>query len=82
MKPIKCAIVILGDFNVDISYDTTQHYENKNLLHCMNKLHQLKQQIITGPTTMNNSLIDHIWSDIPRTKPRYRITDAYWPDYH
>ena len=79
--PLECPIIILGDFNVDISHDNTQHYENKKFFHSMNKLHHLKQQIST-PTTINNSLIDHIWSDIPGIETTYGVTDAYWPDYH
>ena len=49
--PLECLIIILGDFNVDISHDSIQHYENKKFLHCMNKLHHLKQQIST-PTIL------------------------------
>ena len=75
--PLECPIVILGNFNVDISHDTTQQYKNKKkLLYCMNKLHQLKQQIST-PMTINNSLIDHIWPNISRIETRYGITYAY-----
>ena len=79
--PLECPIIILGDFNVDISHDSTQHYENKKFLHSMNKLHHLKQQIST-PTTIKNSLMDHIWSDIPGIETTYGVTDAYWRDYH
>ena len=74
--PLECPIIILGDFNVDISHDNTQHYENKKFFHSMNKLHHLKQQIST-PTTINNSLIDHIWSDILEIETTYGVTNAY-----
>jgi hypothetical protein len=46
----------------------------------MNK-HKLKQQILT-PTTIKNSLIDHIWSNIPGMDTKYEVPDAYWLDYH
>jgi exonuclease III len=78
--PIECPIVILGDFNIDVSKDTTQYYEMEKILNYMQK-HKLKQQITT-PTTKKNSLIDHIWSNIPRIDTQYGVTDAYWPDYH
>jgi exonuclease III len=78
--PIECPIVILGDFNIDVSKDTTQYYEMEKILNYIKK-HKLKQQITT-PTTKKNSLIDHIWSNIPRIDTQYGVTDAYWPDYH
>ena len=28
--PLECPIIILGDFYVDISHDSIQHYKNKN----------------------------------------------------
>ena len=43
--------------------------------------HELNQHIKT-PTTKKNSLIDHIWSNIPGIDLKYGVTDAYWPDYH
>ena len=79
--PLECPIIILSDFNVDISHYSTQHYENKKFFHSMNKLHHLKQQIST-PTTIKNSLIDHILLEIHGIEITYRVTDAYWPDYH
>ena len=79
--PLECQIIILDDFNVDISHDNTQHYKNKKFLHSTNKLPHLKQQISTS-TTIKNSLIDHIWSNIPGFETTYRVTNAYWLDYH
>jgi hypothetical protein len=78
--PIECPIMILGNFNVDVSKDSMQYHEIEKILNCMNK-HKLKQQIST-PTTMKNSLIDHIWSNIPGMDTKYGVTDAYWLDYH
>jgi hypothetical protein len=49
----------------------------KRILNCMNN-HNLKQQI----TTIKISLIDHIWSNIPRMDTKYGVVDAYWPDYY
>ena len=72
---LECSIIILGDFNVDISHDSTQHYENKKFFHSMNKLPHLKQQISTP--IIKNSLIYHIWLDIPGIETAYGVTDAY-----
>jgi hypothetical protein len=52
----------------------------KKILNCMNK-YNLKQQI-SIPTTIKNSLIDHIWSNVLGIDIKYRVTDVYWPDYH
>ena len=78
--PIECPIMILGNFNVHVSKDSTQYHKIEKILNCMNK-HKLKQQIST-PTTIKNSLIDHIWSNIYGMDTKYRVIDAYWPDYH
>ena len=78
--PLECPIIILGDFNVDLSNGTTQDYEIKKLLDFIYK--QNFKQHISVPTTQLNSLIDHIWSNIPGTETKYGVTDAYWPDYH
>jgi hypothetical protein len=52
----------------------------EKILNYMQK-QKLKQQITT-PTTIKNSLIDHIWSNIPGIDNQYGVTDAYWLDYH
>ena len=78
--PLECPIIILGDFNVDLSNGTTQDYEIKKLLDFIYK--QNFKQHISVPTTQLNSLIDHIWSNIPGTETKYGVTNAYWPDYH
>jgi exonuclease III len=77
--PIECPIIILGDFNIDVSRDTIQYYEMEKILNYMQK-HKLKQKTTT-PTTIKNSLIDHIWSNIPGINTQYGVRDAYWPDY-
>lgn len=78
--PNECPIIILGDFNVDVSQNTTQKYDANEILHFMND-HCLYQKLLTS-TTKNNSLIDHIWTNIPGVDAKYGVTDAYWPDYH
>jgi muramoyltetrapeptide carboxypeptidase LdcA involved in peptidoglycan recycling len=35
--PIECSIIILGNFNIDVSNDTTQCYKIEKNLNCMNK---------------------------------------------
>jgi hypothetical protein len=47
--PIECSIMILGDFNVDVSNDITQYHKIEKILNCMNK-HNIKQQISTPMT--------------------------------
>ena len=78
--PIKCPIMILSNFNVDVSKDSIQYYEIEKILNCMNK-HKLKQQIL-APMIKKNSLIDHILSNILGMDTKYKVTDAYWLDYH
>jgi len=78
--PIECPIIILGDFNVDLSNHSTQHYEIEKILDSMNK-NNLKQKKI-NIYYPKNSLIDHIWSNIAGTSTKYGVTDAYWPDHH
>jgi hypothetical protein len=56
--------MILGNFNIDVSNNTTPYHEIKKILNCMNN-HNLKQQI-SIPTTKENSLTNHIWSNIPK----------------
>ena len=46
----------------------------------MSKYH-FKQHLSIS-TTRSNSLINHIWSNIPGQKTFFGVSDAYWPDYH
>ena len=78
--PLACPIVILDDFNIDINKEV-EKYKDLQILHaCMSKYH-FKQKISIS-TTKSNSLINHIWSNIPGQETFFGVTDAYWPNYH
>jgi len=78
--PLTCPILILGDFNIDLYMNKTKDNNSQQLIQIMSE-HNFKQQLST-PTTKSNSLIDHIWTNIPSQATKYGVTDAYWLDYY
>ena len=78
--PLACPTVILGNFNIDFNKEIDKHKYLQVLHVCMSKYH-FKQHLSISKTKLN-SLINHIWSNIPSHETFFGVADAYWPDYH
>ena len=70
--------IIVGDANIDItiqdSDDNTRQY-----MHGMKELNLI--QLITSPTTINNSNIDHIWISDKDINHFAEVRNTYYSDH-
>ncbi len=74
--PSHCPIVIIGDFNI---YFLTKENQSSTLQAFMNKYH-LKLTFIES-TTINDTQIDHIWTNAPIQLCHFGMAQGYWT-YH
>jgi len=70
--PSHCPTIIIGDFNIDFLTKTNQ---SSTLQEFMNK-YNLKLNFIEN-TTINDTQIDHIWTNAPIQQCRSRTTQVY-----
>jgi hypothetical protein len=73
---LKETIIILGDFNVDmiqhsaITKELEKYMCNYNICFLLDKIKHVQ-----------NTLIDHIWSNVPISQYTLFILDTYWFDH-
>jgi exonuclease III len=69
-------IIILGDFNVDMLQNSARTKELENYM-CNYSLRFLLDKI----NHVQNTLIDHVWSNVPISQYTLFILDTYWSDH-
>jgi hypothetical protein len=69
-------IVIVGDFNIDMLQNNARTKELENYM-CKYSLCFLLDKI----NHVQNTLIDHLWSDVPISQYNVFILDTYWSDH-
>jgi hypothetical protein len=69
-------IIILGDFNVDMLQNSAKTKELENYM-CNYSLRFLLDRI----NHVQNTLIDHVWSNVPISQYTLFILDTYWFDH-
>jgi len=74
--PSHCPTVIIGNFNINFLTKTNQ---SSALQAFMNK-YILKLTIIES-TTIDDTQIDHIWTNAPIQQCPFKMTQAYWIDH-
>ncbi len=74
--PSHCLISTIGDLNIDSLTKTNQ---SSTLQTFMNK-YNLKLIFIDN-TTINDTKIDHIWTNAPIQQYHSRTTQAYWTNH-
>ncbi len=68
--------ILIGDFNIGMLKKTLQSTTFQNLMY----KYKLKLTFIES-TTIDNTQIDHIWTNAPTQQCHLRITQAYWIDH-
>jgi exonuclease III len=68
-------IVIVGDFNIDMLQNNARTKELEKYM-CKYSLRLLLDNI----NHVQNSLIDHVWSNVPISQYNVFILDTYWSD--
>jgi exonuclease III len=69
-------IVIVGDFNIDMLQNNARTKELENYM-CRYNLRFLLDKI----NHVQNTLIDHVWSNVPISQYNLFILDTYWSDH-
>jgi exonuclease III len=69
-------IVIVGDFNIDMLQNNARTKELENYM-CKYSLRFLLNNI----NHVQNTLIDHVWSNVPISQYNVFILDTYWSDH-
>jgi hypothetical protein len=69
-------IVLVGDFNIDMLQNTirTKELENYMCKYCLRFL-------LNNIGHLQNTLIDHVWSNMPIPQYSTFILDTYWSDH-
>jgi exonuclease III len=70
------SIVLVGDFNIDMLQNTGRTKELKNYM-CKYSLRFL----LNNTAHLQNTLIDHVWSNVPISQYSMFVLDTYWSDY-
>lgn len=71
-----CIFLVIGDLNIDIQQQTTrtrtfvQYMETENL-----------QEITSKLSPRRNTVIDHIWTNLPIEQCEINVSWAYWSDH-
>jgi len=71
-----CLTVIIGDFNINI---LTKSNQSSTLQTFMNKYYL--KLIFIGSTIINDTQIDHIWTNAPIQQCHFGTTQTYWIDH-
>ena len=74
----KDTFVIIGDANIDL---TIPDNENKTTRYIQSLIDLNMKQLITKPTTINNSIIDHIWVSNKNIDHFQDVRNTYY-SYH
>ena len=69
-------IIILGDFNIDMLQNSARTKELENYM-CNYRLRFLLDKI----NHVQNTLIDHVWSNVSISQYTLFILDTYWSDH-
>ena len=70
------SIVLVGDFNIDMLQNIGRTKELQNYM-CKYSLRFL----LNNTTHLQNTLIDHVWSNVPISKYSMFVLDTYWSDH-
>jgi exonuclease III len=69
-------IFIVGDFNIDMLQNNARTKELENYM-CKYSFHFL----LNKTSHVQNTLIDHVWSNVPISQYNVFILDTYWYDH-
>jgi exonuclease III len=69
-------IVIVGDFNIDMLQNNARTKELENYM-CKYSFRFL----LNNTSHVQNTLIDHVWSNVPISQYNVFILDTYWSDH-
>jgi hypothetical protein len=73
---LKETIVIVGDFNIDMLQNNSRKKELENYM-CRYSFRFRLDKI----NHVQNTLIDHVWSNVPISQYIVFILDTYWSDH-
>jgi hypothetical protein len=68
--------ILIGDFNIDMLKKTPRSTTFQNLMY----KYKLKLTFFEN-TTINNTQIDHIWTNAPTQQCHSGVIQAYWIDH-
>jgi len=68
--------ILIGDFNIDMLKKTPQSTTFQNLMY----KYKLKLTLIEN-TAIDNTQIDHIWTNAPTQQCHSGVTKPYWIDH-
>ncbi len=68
--------ILIGDFNIDMLKKTPQSTTFQNLMY----KYKLKLTFIEN-TAIDNTQIDHIWTNAPTQQCHSGVTKPYWIDH-
>jgi endonuclease/exonuclease/phosphatase family metal-dependent hydrolase len=68
--------ILIGDFNINMLKETFQSTTFQNLMH----KNRLKLTFFES-TTINNTQINHIWTNAPTQQYHLGVTQNYWTDH-
>jgi hypothetical protein len=74
--PKNYSTILVGDFNIDMLKKTTQSTTFQNLMY----KHKLKLFFFES-MTINNTQMNHIWTNAPTQQCHSGVTQAYWIDH-
>ena len=77
-RQAKDTFVIIGDANIDL---TIPDNENKTTRYIQSLIDLNMKQLITKPTTINNSIIDHIWVSNKNIDHFQDVRNTYYSDH-
>jgi hypothetical protein len=68
--------ILIGDFNIEMLKKTPQSTTFQNLMY------KYKLNLtFTESTTIDNTQIDHIWTNAPTQQCHWGVTQAYWTNH-